>query len=352
MDPLDAFDYKLPPELIANTPANPRDHARLFIYDTATDRIHVDTVRHLDKYIPSHSLLVMNDTKVVPARLWLEKETGGKIEVLLSINEFRKGDTLIKGIVDRKLSVGAKLSFRSGATLLVVRQEEQFFFFRPSVTFPQLWKLLDREGHTPIPPYIKDTPLSEKRLRDRYQTIFAQHGASVAAPTASLHFTNRVFNALERKEVSRAFVTLNVGAGTFAPIDRTNFEAKSLFTEYCGIGKQEANTINRAKNDGAKIIPVGTTAMRTLESFATLYNGNWCVEPGEKGTNIFIFDPYQFKIADGLLTNFHVPRSSLLLLVDALLRSKNAKRSIIELYEIAINERFRFYSFGDAMLIL
>jgi S-adenosylmethionine:tRNA ribosyltransferase-isomerase len=345
---LEDYDYHLPKELIANSPASPRDSARLFVYNTATDDIAFDTFAHIDRYLPKPSLLIFNNTKVVPARLWLTKETGGKIEVLLMMNEYRPGNPYIKGVVDRKILPGAVLSFKSGATLTVVKQEEQFFFFKPSVTMSKIWELLNAEGVTPIPPYIKDATLSETALREKYQSILAKHPASIAAPTASLHFTNRLLSKLEHRGVKRTEVTLHVGAGTFAPIDETNFRTKKLFTEYIEVTNKSADTINRAKASGTPIIPVGTTAMRTIESSVLKYKVEACTKP----TNIFIYPPYKFKIADGLITNFHVPKSSLLLLVDALLKHKKAKRGILDLYTIAINEKFRFYSFGDGMLII
>lgn len=344
---LDDYDYRLPKELIANTPVSPRDDARLFVYDTATDTVSFDTFRNVGKYLPHPSLLVMNDTKVVPARLWLTKETGGKIGVLLLLNEYREGDRLIKGIVDRKLQVGATLFFKSGAALRVVKQEEQFFFFLPNIAMTAFWKLLDQEGLTPIPPYIKGAALSERKLRERYQSVLAEHPASVAAPTASLHFTKNLLARLQRDGVHRAHVTLHVGLGTFAPTSEQNLKTKKLFTEPYDISSGSARAINRSKTAGVPVIPVGTTALRTLES--AVHKGTLLPKGGS--TELFIYPPYDFKIADGLITNFHVPKSSLMLLVDAFLEHKKAKRRILELYAIAIKERFRFYSFGDGMLI-
>lgn len=351
---LDDYNYRLPPELIANTPASPRDSARLFVYNTRTDEVTFDTFRNIDRYLPKPSLLVFNDTKVVPARLWLTKETGGKIEVLLMMNEYRSGDALLKGVVDRKILVGAKLYFHTGAFLEVIRQEEQFFFFKPSMSIAQLWALLAKEGVTPIPPYIKSTPFSEHTLREKYQSVLAKHPASIAAPTASLHFTKRLLGKLERGNIDHAEVTLHVGPGTFAPIDETNFRTKKLFTEYYDITQSSARVINEAKRKHIPVIPVGTTAMRTLESAAAHHSKDSSskIVACSKPTNMFIYPPYDFKIADGLVTNFHVPKSSLMLLVDALLLHKRAKRRILDLYTIAIDEKFRFYSFGDGMLIL
>lgn len=351
---LDEYNYHLPAELLAQDPFSPRDAARLFVYNTKTDEVHLDIFRNIDKFLPPSSMLVFNNTKVVPARLWLKKETGGKIEVLLMMNELQSGDILLKGVVDRKVIRGAKLYFESGDYMEVIKQEEQFFFFKPSFAISQIWIFLSKEGVTPIPPYIKGNKMSEKVLREKYQSVLAKHPSSIAAPTASLHFTNRLLTKLERAHISRTEITLHVGAGTFAPIDDENFKQKKLFTEYIDISAESAKKVNAAKKLHAPIIPVGTTAMRTLESAAIKHTADtgWNIETCTKPTNIFIFPPHKFKIADGLITNFHVPRSSLMLLVDALLKHKRAKRDILALYDIAIQEKFRFYSFGDGMLII
>lgn len=361
---LSDYDYRLPKELITSGPKTPRDSARLFVYDTKTDVITFDTFKNIGKYLSHPSLLVFNDTKVVPARLWLTKETGGKIEVLLMMNEYRRGDELIKGIVDRKLSPGVILFFKNGTELKVVKQEGQFFFFKPSVSVSTLWKLLEQEGRTPIPPYIKNTKLTERALREKYQSVLARERASVAAPTASLHFTEKLIAGLEKEGISHTEITLHVGMGTFAPIDQKNISEKKLFTEYFNISQGSASAINNAKSSGVPVIPVGTTALRALESGATMADRGEAfqsqgltsvassVAPGANKTDLFVYPPYDFKVADGLITNFHVPKSSLMLLVNAFLEHKKAKRRILELYDIAIKEKFRFYSFGDGMLIL
>lgn len=346
MQMLQQYDYHLPARLIANVPASPRDSARLFVYDTKTDEVIFDTFLHLERHLPPNSLLVFNNTKVVPARLWLKRESGGKIQVFLMMNELRPEDVFIKGIVDRKLSVGAKLYFWSGVYLEVVGQDEQFFFFMPSVTREELWSLLTKEGVTPIPPYIKNSPLTESTLREKYQSVIAKIPASVAAPTASLHFSQRLLKKLDQHAFMRTEVTLHVGAGTFAPIDESNFQSKKLFTEYYAITREASKKVLEAKASHTPVVPIGTTALRTLES--DMRSG---LKAGEGKTDIFIFPPFEFKVADALITNFHVPKSSLMLLVDAFLAHKKAKRRILDLYEIAIANDFRFYSFGDGMLI-
>lgn len=351
---LSAYDYTLPEELIAQEPATPRDSSRLFVYDTATDTVTCDVFRNIATYIPEHALMVFNDTKVVPARLFLRKETGGKIEVLLAMNELHPNDTCVKGVVDRRTTPGTKLFFLNGEYLEVLRQEEQYFYFRPSVPLHALTSLLISEGHTPIPPYIKHSPLQEDELRTKYQSILAKDGTSIAAPTASLHFTHDVLASLAEQHIDRCTVTLHVGAGTFAPLREENFKEHTLFTEYCAVSEETSEMVNSTLRAGRAVIPVGSTALRTLESFALpqTTSPRGALGAGERGTNIFIYPPHTFQIASGLLTNFHVPKSSLMLLVDALLTHKNAKRRILDLYTIAIQEKFRFYSFGDAMLIL
>lgn len=349
MDQLSSYDYHLPPELIATEPAVPRDSSRLFVYNTGTNTVTLDIFRNLAEYVPAHTTIVFNDTKVVPARLHLTKPSGGKIEVFLLLNELRPGDTLVKGIVDRRAEVGWHLQFPSGETLEVVHQDEQFFFFRPSIALPELWKLIDVYGETPIPKYIKGTALNEDALREKYQSIFAEYPASVAAPTASLHFTENVLAHLKRKGCVDARVTLHVGPGTFAPVTEESFKTKKLHTEYGAISASTASLINDAKKNGDPVMTVGTTATRVVEAFT---DEAGTVIPKEGPIDIFIFPPYIFQATDILLTNFHLPKSSLMLLVDAFLRHKGAKKHILELYQRAAKEQFRFYSFGDAMLIL
>lgn len=345
------YDYELPAQLIAQEPATPRDSARLFVYDTLTDTVAFDTFRNIGAHLPHPSLLVMNDTKVSPARAWLTKETGGKIEVLFFLNELKPGDRYVKGVVDRKINPGATLSFpgRPRAKLHVRMQRDQFFFFEPTVSFRELHRILSHDGRTPIPPYIKHPTQSEAALRKRYQSVFARHPSSVAAPTASLHFTAPLISRLKHSGVDHAKITLHVGAGTFSPISEHNLATKKLFTEYYSISHLAASAISDAKRSGIPVIPVGTTAMRALESSAISHSR---IRPCEgRATDIFIFPPHNFRIADALVTNFHVPRSSLMLLVDAFLMHKKSRRRILDLYKIAVGERFRFYSFGDAMLL-
>lgn len=343
---LDRYDYALPGELIRKVPLEPRDSARLFVYDTRTDTVTLDTFKNLAQYLPSGSLMVLNDTRVWPARLWLQKVTGGKIEVLVLVNEW-DGVGLIPALVDRKVSIGDELFFPDGSKLVAKEQEAQKFFFQLEGD-KALPVLLQEFGTTPIPHYLEGGEKEgESTLRQRYQTVFASAGASVAAPTASLHFTEAVFESLKAKHIDTTRITLNVGLGTFAPLREENFETGKLHTEYVVINDTVRSELEAAKKTGKKIISVGTTTTRTLEALAQSKDQKTLTQ-----VDLFISPPYQFHMVDILMTNFHLPKTSLMLLVDAFLRHKGAKRGVQALYKEAIRAKFSFYSFGDSMLIL
>ena len=344
---LEKYDYVLPPELIRKEGVEPRDSARLFVYDTRTDELRHGFFYELAAYLPEKSLMVLNETRVVPARLWLRKETGGRIEVFVLANEWGgKGE--IPLLVDRKCAPGMRLSFADGSFFEIVRQEENRFFARLE-SGKSLDTLLDTYGETPIPHYLEGAEKgNEQELRQRYQTVFAKTGASVAAPTASLHFTDRVFDSIDRKDIDIVKVTLDVGQGTFAPLREENFRTKTLHRERIDVSLETARRLDAAKRDGRPIAAVGTTALRTLESVSGIDGFRAYSGP----TDIFIFPPHVFRSADILVTNFHLPKTSLMLLVDAFLEYKGSKRRILDLYEEAIRERYAFYSFGDSMLIL
>lgn len=344
---LEKYDYRLPENLIRKQGVEPRDSAKLFIYDTKTDTVSHSTFRHLAEFLPERSVMVLNHTKVVPARLFLKKETGGKIEVFVLANEMNDRQNEIPVLVDRKCEVGWKLYFPNQEYFEVVRQEENKFFVVLR-SEKKLEEMLSLYGETPIPHYLENERKDEKSLRERYQTIFANSGASVAAPTASLHFTEDVFGDLKKKKIERVELILNVGMGTFAPLKDEHFQSGKLHSETVFISNTVAEKINKAKKDGEKVIAVGTTVLRTLESAM----GEGKVMPIEGSTDIFIYPPYHFQAADILITNFHLPKTSLMLLVDAFLEHKGAKRRIMDLYDIAIQEGYAFYSFGDSMLIL
>jgi len=346
------YQFSLPEKNLAKTPASPRDFSKLFVYDAKTNKIFFDRFYHLDKYLPKNSFLVLNQTKVIPARLVLTKKNGGKVVVLFLVNEIEE-DNKVKIMVDRKIKIGEKLFFKTGEFVKVIAQKKNIFLVKFNFSKDKLFSLLEEQGTMPVPLYLKDTPLSNKKLKEKYQTIFFKKEneklASVAAPTASLHFTKRVFKKLEQKGIKRYFVNLYVGMGTFAPVTEENLKTKKLHQEYYQIDGQVWKKILTEKKQGKKLVAVGTTVVRTLESMIKLKIQN---SKFFQKTNLFIFPPFNFKMVDILITNFHLPNSSLMMLVEAFLQAKGAKKHLIELYNIAIKNNFRFYSFGDAMLII
>lgn len=342
--------YELPAEQIAQAPADPRDSSKLLVYDTTTDTVTLTQFRKLDHFLPSSSQLILNDAKVVPARCILHKKTGGKVVVLFLINEWIHSPAeLIPIFTDRKVSVGDSLYFANKETVLVEKQENQLFYVRWLKSKEELLSNLNTFGTMPIPPYIKHTPLTRDELMEKYQTVFAKTPGSSAAPTASLHFTDAVFTRLAKIGIDRAYVTLHVGLGTFAPLTKENLESNSLHKEWIEVPEITSQYIQSAKRNHKTLCAVGTTVVRTLESYALFGL------PGKQfagDTNLFIRPGFQFQLVNSLITNFHLPSSSLMMLVDAFLLHKKAKRRILELYEYAKRNNFRFYSFGDAMLIL
>ncbi len=343
----DEYKYKLPDNLIANKPAEPRDAARLLIYSTATDEIVFDTFANLSRYLPSESVLVLNDTKVVPARLPMTKITGGIVNVLFLMNEWNGSET-IKGLPDRMITAGESLYLVNRPVAEVVSNVREEFTFKLTVSADQFRQLCEVYGRTPLPPYIH-SDLPEEKVRVEYQTTYATHPASVAAPTASLHFTDSVFAALDAKEVHRTHITLHVGRGTFSPLTADMEKNGKLHPEPIHISKESAELIRAAKAAGKPVVAAGTTAVRLLESAPDQILAGQGYD-GE--TSLFIRPPHQFRVTDALITNFHLPGTSLLTLLDAFLQSKQSRKSWKDIYEIAVRDHFRFYSFGDAMLVL
>lgn len=334
------YDYALPKRRIANTPASPRDSAQLLVYNRATKKTSYDTFLNLPSHLPKNAVLVFNDTRVIPAKLTLKKETGGAVDALFLGTE----GTMIKAMVNRKLAPGARLLLAPRLSFSVARQDGKYYFLTPSFPIARLSRVLETHGAAPLPPYIKHSPLSKKELKEKYQTVFAARAGSVAAPTAGLHFTKRLMRKLERNGIERAFVTLHVGLGTFSPVNEEHLRSGALHEEHYAIDKKTARFLERAKKGGRPIIAVGTTAARALES-AAAKNGALARLQGT--TDIFIKEGYDFKFVDGLITNFHVPKSSLLMLVAALCD----RETILALYKKALRKKFRFFSFGDGMLI-
>ncbi|MFA5136758.1 MAG: tRNA preQ1(34) S-adenosylmethionine ribosyltransferase-isomerase QueA [Patescibacteria group bacterium] len=350
------YAYHLPEELVASYPSVPRDASRLLVYDTEKDDLVIDRFFNLSAYLPVQSFLVFNETKVLPSRVILYKKKPvngkeGKVKALFLVNENQEDIDQIRAMVDRKVHVGDKLYFNNHDYVEIVDQDRFLFTMHMSFSKRHLITLLYEKGTMPIPHYIKNTPLAEKELRDSYQTIFAKKEGSVAAPTASLHFTKRVFEQMKKQGIKDLYITLHVGLGTFAPVSEDQIKHKKLHEEWYEVSYETLCLISALKHQGKELTAVGTTVVRTLESLPKLSEGVK-KHPVFGKTDLFIYPPYTFHMVDHLITNFHLPGTSLLMLVEAFLKHKKARRGIKELYDIAIKNRLRFYSFGDAMLIL
>ena len=337
---LNRYDYQIPTALIAQKPASPRDSARLLVYNRKSGSARFSSFANIADYLPKNSVLVLNETKVIPARLAIKKETGGKAEILY----IRTVGATIEVMADRRLSVGSKLTLAPKIYLTVVGQKGKYYYLKPSFPLSRLMSVLDQYGQMPLPPYIKRPPLSRSDLKEKYQSVFARKAGSIAAPTASLHFTKRLLKKIEKSGVKIRFVTLHVNLGTFAPLTEENVKTGRLHKEYYEIDKKTADFLNRQKKDSVPIIAVGTTTVRALESAVS---GDGRLTKLKGATDLFIREGYQFKFADGIVTNFHVPKSSLMMLV----ASFTGREKLLELYREAVKKKFKFFSFGDGMLI-
>lgn len=334
---LSLYDYSLPQGLIAQKPSSPRDNCRLLVYNRSTKQIINDRFYNLTKYLPKDSLLIMNNTKVIPARIMAKRQTGGKVELLV-ISEL---GPKIMAMVSRQLPIKEELILNGGLKITVVKPKDRFYEFSTSLEAKELLAYFEKYGQMPIPPYIKH-PDSLARLKTQYQTIFARYSGSIAAPTASLHFTQRLLKKLPQQQIKTAYVTLHVGLGTFLPLTKQNFTQRRLHQEIYAVKPLVWRKIMNHYHQKKRIIAIGTTVARTLESITrTLELSN--------ETTLFIKPPYRFKLVNGLLTNFHLPKSSLLLLVSSFIRDR---QETLALYRYAVSQKYRFYSFGDAMLIL
>ncbi len=335
------FAYKLPEELIAQDPLQDRSSSRLMLLDKTTGERKHRIFHDITQYLHPGDCLVINDTKVIPARLIGEREeTGGKVEVLLLKRQTDQvWETLVKP--GKKARPGMRLSFGGGLLRAevqeVVEEGNRLIRFEYEGIFEEI---LDQLGQMPLPPYITHT-LQDK---NRYQTVYAKYDGSAAAPTAGLHFTRELLDQIKQMGVQIAHVTLHVGLGTFRPVKVDDVEQHHMHTEYYRVSTEAAECINRTKQHGGRVICVGTTSCRTIESAV---DSNGVVRPGEGDTSIFIYPGYSFKVLDCLITNFHLPESTLLMLVSALA----GKENIMAAYEEAVQERYRFFSFGDAMFI-
>ncbi len=339
-DTLSKYNYEFPQNLIAQKPASPRDSAKLLIYDRTTKEVISDTYKNLTKYIPKNSVLVLNQTKVIPARLEVTKPTGGKVKLLY----IKKDNQYLYFLSDKKLSSGTKLSLNRNIKFEVLKKTNHLYILKPNFPVKRTEDILTRFGITPLPPYIKHSPLRGKNLLKQYNTVFAKYLGSVAAPTASLHFTNQLLNRIRKSGVSIKFITLHVNLGTFASVTPEQVKHKKLHSEYYEIDSATATFLNKAKKSGRPIIAVGTTVTRALESAANR-SGQLKALTGE--TTLFIQEQTKLKFVDCLLTNFHVPKSSLLMLVSAFV----GRVKLLALYEFAIKNKYRLFSFGDGMLV-
>lgn len=339
--PFEHYNYSFPKSLIAQSPASPRDSSRLLVYNRKTGKIFYDIFRNLSKYLPKNAVLVFNETKVIPARLILQKETGGKVKILYLETEGKE----IKVLSNKRLKINSILSLRGPRhTFKITGETEKGFLLTPQFPISKMPAILEKYGETPIPPYIKNSPLTEKELKEKYQTVFAKYKGSVAAPTASLHFTKALLNKIKKSGVDVKFVTLHVNLGTFAPLTPENLKSGKLHEEYFEIDPKTADFLNKARVEGRPIITVGTTVTRTLESACKSHK----LARLSGKTDLFIREGYKFKFIDCMITNFHVPESSLLMLVAAFI----GKEELFSLYEKAITKKFRLFSFGDGMLIV
>lgn len=337
------FDFELPERLIAQVPLKERTKSRLMVLDPAVQKLEHREFSNLEDYIKPGDCLVLNDTRVMPARLYgTKEETGAKIEVLLLKQiENDSWETLVKPA--KRVKPGTEISFGDGRLTAVCTESLEHggrvLEFKYDGVF---YEVLDQLGEMPLPPYITET-LDDQ---ERYQTVFAKNRGSAAAPTAGLHFTEEMLERLENKGVHVAFITLHVGLGTFRPVSVDNILEHEMHGEFYQLTKGTAELLNRVKEEGGRIISVGTTSTRTLETVASSYNGRF--EEASGWTDIFIYPGYTFKAIDGLITNFHLPQSTLIMLVSALA----GREFIISAYRTAVEEEYRFFSFGDAMLIL
>lgn len=353
---LSDFNYHLPPELIGQKAIEPRDSCKLMVVDRANNKISHHIFRDLVDILDKDTVLVLNDTKVFPARLFGTKETGGKIEVLLLKQITPDSFTcLVRGKVNNNQQVNfssdlnATIHHCACPPLAEVGQAEavQITF---NISGPELLTQLDSLGKTPLPPYIHSEE-SENNLREQYQTVYAKEKGSAAAPTAGLHFTNNLLSKLATKGIQIETITLHVGLGTFKPVTDQQIKSKTLHSEQFEISHDTADRINHAKAEGKKIIAVGTTTCRVLESQT---NEEGILVAGRGETNIFIQPSYKFKLLDGLITNFHFPQTSLLMLVTAFTGDFHEfnKSLIGRAYEEAIKNEYKFFSFGDSMIII
>lgn len=339
---INLFDYELPKELIAQTPLEKRDSSRLLVLDKNTGKMKHEHFNNIINYLHKGDVLVLNNTKVIPARLiGIKEETGAVIELLL-LKDIGNNTWECLSKPAKRLKIGTVISFGEGILKAeVVEKFDEGITHVKLIYDGILMEILDKLGTMPLPPYIHET-LKDK---DRYQTVYAKFPGSAAAPTAGLHFTKELLKEIEQKGITICYVTLHVGLGTFRPVEEENVLDHKMHSEYYQMDQETAEILNKAKEENRRIIAVGTTSTRTLETIAGLNNGKFIATSGN--TEIFIYPGYQFKAIDCLITNFHLPKSTLVMLVSALA----SREIILNAYKEAVNDKYRFFSFGDAMFI-
>ncbi len=335
------FYFDLPEELIAQVPLKDRTSSKLMHLNKETGEISHEVFKDVIDHLDEGDLLVLNDTRVLPARIYGKKDTGATVEfLLLKRDEEDNWITLVKP--GKKAKPGAKFTFGDGLMTCEVLSVEDEGARKVKFSYDGVFEeILDKVGSMPLPPYITET-LDDQ---ERYQTVYSKYTGSAAAPTAGLHFTNELLEKIKEKNIDIAFVTLHVGLGTFRPVKVDSILDHKMHSEYYVMTEETANMINKAKKNGKKVVSVGTTSTRTIESCA-IEKG--LVKAGSGWTEIFIYPGYEYKIIDGLITNFHLPESTLIMLVSAL----SSRENVLNAYRLAVENKYRFFSFGDAMIII
>lgn len=336
------YDFDLPEELIAQVPLQDRSSSRLMVLDRAQEKIEHHQFSDIYQFIQPGDCLVLNDTRVLPARLYgAKQDTGGKVEVLLlHQSEGDEWEVLVKPA--KKVKAGTKIIFGNGQLVAECTEIQEHGGRKVRFSYEGIFlEVLESLGEMPLPPYIKE----QLPDRERYQTVYAKEEGSAAAPTAGLHFTTELLQSLEEKGVEIAYLTLHVGLGTFRPVSVDQIEEHDMHAEFYQLSEETAEQLNRVKDNGGRIISVGTTSTRTLE---TIIRDHGTFTAASGWTDIFIYPPQKLQAIDGLITNFHLPKSTLIMLVSAFA----GRDFILEAYNRAVQERYRFFSFGDAMLIL
>lgn len=340
------FDYELPQELVAQKPASRRTQSKMMVLDKKSQKIEHKHFFDIVDYLDENDVLVLNDTRVIPARLLGQKLTGANVEVfLLKELENKQWEALLKP--SKRINAGNIIKIDTLSVKTLVRLDGGKWLVELIYEDNDIYEILNKVGHVPLPPYIERKICNEKLKKQdlkRYQTVFAKHAGSVAAPTAGLHFTKDILKKLKAKGVQICYVTLNVGLGTFKPVKCENIKEHVMDVETFEIPKKTAKIINDAKVSGKKIVAVGTTSVRTLETCFKKYGK---IKACKDNSQLFIYPPYEFKVIDKLLTNFHLPKSTLLMLVSAFAEQK----FIFKAYKEAIKDKYRFYSYGDCMFI-